>query len=37
MKNNTEFAKLYSVITQGFITILLLIGLGFFIGYLIKT
>ena len=26
MKNNTEFAKLYSVITQGFITILVLIG-----------
>ena len=36
MKNNTEFAKLYSVITQGFITILVLIGLGFFIGYKIN-
>ncbi len=36
MKNNTEFAKFYSVITQGFITILVLIGLGFFIGYKIN-
>ena len=36
MKNNTEFAKLYSVITQWFITILVLIGLGFFIGYKIN-
>ena len=36
MKNNTEFDKLYSVITQGFITILVLIGLGFFIGYKIN-
>lgn len=36
MKNNTEFAKLYPVITQGFITILVLIGLGFFIGYKIN-
>lgn len=36
MKNNTEFAKLYYVITQGFITILVLIGLGFFIGYKIN-
>lgn len=36
MKNNKEFAKLYSVITQGFITILVLIGLGFFIGYKIN-
>lgn len=36
MKNNTEFAKLYSVITQGFITILVLVGLGFFIGYKIN-
>lgn len=36
MKNNAEFAKLYSVITQGFITILVLIGLGFFIGYKIN-
>lgn len=35
-ENNTEFAKLYSVITQGFITILVLIGLGFFIGYKIN-
>ena len=36
MKNNTEFSKLYSFITQGFITILVLIGLGFFIGYKIN-
>ena len=36
VQNNAECAKRYSVITQGFITILVLIGLGFFIGYKIN-
>lgn len=36
MKDKNEFAKLYSVITQGFVTILVLIGIGFFIGYKIN-
>lgn len=33
MKIDSELAKLYAVVTQGFITIIVLIGLGYFIGY----
>ena len=33
MKFNSDLAKLYAVVTQGFITIIILIALGFFIGY----
>lgn len=33
MKNQNELAKIYAVVTQGFITVLVLAGLGFFIGY----
>lgn len=33
MKKGTDLVKLYAVVTQGFITMLVLAGLGFFIGY----
>lgn len=33
MNDKTELAKIYAVVTQGFVTILVLIGIGFFIGY----
>lgn len=33
MKFGSELTKLYAVVTQGFITIIVLIGIGFFIGY----
>lgn len=33
MKTDTQLAKLYALITQGFFTIIVLIGIGFFIGY----
>lgn len=33
MKFGSELTKLYAVVTQGFITIIVLIVIGFFIGY----
>lgn len=33
MKTDTQLAKLYALITQGFVTIIVLIGIGIFIGY----
>lgn len=36
MKTDIQLAKLYSIITQGFITIIVLIGTGIFIGYKIN-
>ncbi len=33
MKTDTQLTKLYALITQGFVTIIVLIGIGIFIGY----
>lgn len=33
MKSASEFAKIYAVVTQGFISMLVIGGIGYFIGY----
>ncbi len=33
MKFNSESLKLYAIVTQGFLSTIVLVGIGFFIGY----